>query len=240
MIQNSFKLIFNRYRWGILPLTSMLLVFSNITAQKSPPPYKCGNVYKKIEDLKWIYHDIYSSLGVLKGETVASVGAGGGVIEVITSCFIDSINWTIQDVDTSCLNKYNFDKIVTYHEKLSNKKLNSTFDLVIGDYSKTNLPRNKFDRVLLVNVYHEFTDKDEIMADITGSLKKNGLLVIFEGIANKEGKRHGDCHHLILTESMLEKQMDNYGYDYVNKDIVNEQRFINKRTDTFYTFRKRN
>jgi ubiquinone/menaquinone biosynthesis C-methylase UbiE len=240
MIQNSFKQIFNRYHGCILLLTSMLFVFSNITAQKSPLPYKCGDVYKKMEDLKWIYHDIYSSLGVMKGETVASIGAGGGVVEVILSCFIDSINWTIQDVDSNCLNKFNFDKIVTYHENLTKKKLNSTFDLVIGDYSKTNLPNNKFDRVLLVNVYHELTYRDEIMTDITGALKKNGLLVIFEGIANKEGKKHGDCHHLLLTESKLEKQMDNYGFDYVNRDIVNEQKFINKRIDTFYTFRKRN
>jgi hypothetical protein len=78
------------------------------------------------------------------------------------------------------------------------------------------------------------------MADISGALKKNGFIVIFEGIAKKEGKRHGDCHHLLLTESSLEKQMDNYGFDYVNRDIVHEQKFINKRADTFYTFRKRN
>jgi hypothetical protein len=38
------------------------------------------------------------------------VGASNGAIEAQISVFIDSINWTIQDIDSSCLNRKNLDK----------------------------------------------------------------------------------------------------------------------------------
>jgi hypothetical protein len=92
-----------------------LLIVSALTAgallgQKKERPFKCGIVPKDYNELKKNYEDFAKPFNRKKGETIAIVGASNGAIEAQISVFIDSINWTIQDIDSSCLNRKNLDK----------------------------------------------------------------------------------------------------------------------------------
>ena len=220
-----------KYFYLIVALT-VFVSTTDVLGQKKPRPYKCGFISKDFSELAENYQNFSRHLGVRQGEIVASVGASNGHVEVQVSSFIDSVHWTIQDIDTACLNSKELNKVISYHEKLTNKKLNGTFDIVIGNISRTNLPIQHFDRILLVNVFHELPDKKSIMLDIHSSLKAQGLVVVMERMGTKSGQKHGDCGHPKLVESEFIAEMATYGFELLTKVLP-----AKKSASTFYTFR---
>ena len=65
---------------------------------------------------------------------------------------------------------------------LENKKYeeNKNIELVLGEEKSTNLPKNTFDKILMVDVYHEFNYPKEMLQSIKDALKKNGELYLIE------------------------------------------------------------
>ena len=55
-------------------------------------------------------------------------------------------------------------------------KINKNIELVQGNEKSVNLPKNTFDKVLLVDVYHEFNFPLEMILSIKKSLKTNGKI----------------------------------------------------------------
>jgi|TARA_B110000902_G_C14267033_1_gene571766 SAM-dependent methyltransferase len=53
-------------------------------------------------------------------------------------------------------------------------------ELIQGDEKTVNLPKNRFDKVLMVDVYHEFNFPKEMILSIKKSLKKNGKIYLIE------------------------------------------------------------
>ena len=213
-------------------LLLLLLADTESLAQKAEKPYKCGFFLKDFEALKSNYENYANLLGVKKGENVASVGASSGYVEVQVAVFVDSVNWTIQDIDTSCLNQHEFDKVLKYYTGLKGESITGSFTLVIGETNKTNLLRNAYDRVLLVKVYHELFDRESILKDIYQSLSNDGKVVIVERMASKKGQKHGDCKHLALWEPDFLNEMKQFGYQMISKKTDN------KSLITYFTFNK--
>ena len=159
-------------------LVMLFTTIINICFAQNNKPYKCGWIDKDTAQLNKTYNSNLKYWDVQKGETVASVGAQNGNLEVRLSLFIDSINWTLQDIDSYCLNQQEFEKVLNYYEKIGGKKINSQFKLLLGSTTNTNLLSNTYDRILLINVYHELTKKQEILTQINTALKPQGSLVI--------------------------------------------------------------
>jgi hypothetical protein len=73
-------------------------IFTNtIFAQKNIKPYRCGWVDYDTVKLYETYNQNLKYWNIKKGETVASIGAQNGNLEVRYSLFVDSIHWTLQD-----------------------------------------------------------------------------------------------------------------------------------------------
>lgn len=207
-------------------------------AQKKERPYRCGFVFKSEEQLNDMYNKYYSAFGCKKGESIASIGAAGGANEVSVSAFVDSIAWTIQDIDTSCLNKTQLNKIVHYTENLKNKTIKDSFEIVIGNENSTKLKDNFYDRILITNTYHELTDKVGMLKDIYSKLKPNGCLVVTERMANKKGEVRKDCNHIMPLESDLLMEFNKAGYHLVTKKNAVTRKHSRHFT-TVYTFEKK-
>ena len=64
----------------------------------------------------------------------------------------------------------------------ANKKYNElkNIELVLGNEQTTNLPENTFDKILMVDVYHEFNYPKEMLQSIKKALKKEGQLFLIE------------------------------------------------------------
>ena len=220
----------NSYRFLAI---SLIWCVAELHAQKTDRPYRGGFVCKDLTELKSNYAEFWNHLNVKKGEDVASVGVQNGYIEVAISVFVDNIHWVLQDIDTTYLNKKNFNDVLHYHEKLKGSKIVGDFSMVIGSQTKTNLAQNSFDRIIMPNVYHELSDRESMMADITKALKQNGELVIMERMASKRGKKHGDCKMPQLWEPEFLDEMESFNLKMVSKVVPSKKYPI-----TFYTFNK--
>jgi len=68
-------------------------------------------------------------------------------------------------------------------ETIAKKNEREGFDsieLVKGSEQSTNLPQNKIDKVLMVDVYHEFSFPKEMLQSIYGALKADGKVYLVE------------------------------------------------------------
>ncbi|GHM98558.1 hypothetical protein WSM22_00480 [Cytophagales bacterium WSM2-2] len=212
-------------------VTSFVFICLAASGQKPERPYRGGFVTKDWAEVRSNYDLFYKNLGVKKNENVASVGASCGYIEVQVSALIDSINWTLQDIDTTRLNRANFNKVLRYHEKLKGSPIAGQFKLVVGKISKSNLEKNSYDRVLLINVYHEISDRKSILTEIKESLKPGGSVVIMERMAHKQGQKHGDCKLPKLWEPDFLVEMKNFGFQMSGKIVP-----VKKFPMVYYTF----
>jgi len=144
------------------------------------------------------------------GKKIASIGAGNGIFELAISCFAPGIHWCLQEIDTSRL--YQFDQVLRYFTELKGSPIEGTYEHVVGAPTSTNLPRNTFDRILMINVFHELENPEPIVADIKKCLKPHAKLVIMERMGEKPGQIHGDCKFPKLIEAAFLKRMKSFGF----------------------------
>lgn len=214
-----------------LSISLILFLAISAMAQKEAKPYRCGWVTKDLNQLTENYEKFGKPIHVKSGEKVASVGCSNGYVEVQIAAFVDGVEWTLQDIDSACLNEW--EKVLHHHEKLKGNAISGRFFSVLGTEKQTNLKRDYYDRVILLNVYHELTDKESILVDIKGAMKASAELVIMERMARKPNEVRKDCGHILPIESDLIKEMNRYGYSLVQTNMTNK----NSRL-TFYTFKK--
>lgn len=210
-----------------------LISCSHSFGQNNKKPYKCGSVPEDFSAVKSNYDNIYKYLGVSKGENVASIGVSNGYLEVNIAAFVDSVNWTLQDIDSTCLNQIEFNQVLNYFEKLNGKPIKGEFSLIVGEEEKTNLLNNNYDRILLVNVFHELTNKEAIMKDISELINSNGEIVISENIAKKKGQLHNGCGHVRLYEPDFLMEMQKFNFR-----LIKETADRNIPSLKYYTFKK--
>ncbi|MCU0420888.1 MAG: class I SAM-dependent methyltransferase [Cyclobacteriaceae bacterium] len=184
--------------------------------KKVARPYRCGFLVHDISSAQSNYQNSSQYFRCQPGERIASVGASNGYIETQIALWVDSIQWTIQDIDSACL--VEFPRVRAHFEKLAGRPISATFDLVLGTSDKTNLPNGQFDRILLSNVYHELTDRDAMMRDLYTKLKPAGVIVIMERMGRKKGERHKDCGHVKLFEPDFIQEMHSFSFRLQKKE----------------------
>ena len=213
----------------LLPILFGLITIA-VGAQTSNKP-NCKILGTDLSDLSENYNRYHKCLGVQKGETVASVGAGYARIELHVSLFVDSVKWTLQDIDTTCLAAARLRKSTKTYEKASRHHINSSFKTVLGRSDNTNLPENTFDRITMVDTYHELSSRQAILQSIRASLKTSGQLVIMERMGNKEGDIHGCGFPKVLEKDFIPEMLQ-YGFELESSVVPNDKLDI-----TYYTFR---
>jgi ubiquinone/menaquinone biosynthesis C-methylase UbiE len=113
-----------------------------------------------------------SSLDITKGSVVADVGAGVGYHVWRLSDIVGPAGKVIaEDIQDGMLQML--------RKNISDRRLKNV-DVVLGTPSDPNLPGNTLDLVLMVDVYHEFSDPVSMMRHIKDALKPNGRVVLVE------------------------------------------------------------
>lgn len=210
-------------------LLASICVGLNAHGQKEDKPYKCGFVPKSLADIQFNFEHFGKLFNCKSGEKIASVGASNGTREVEISTFIDSIFWTIQDIDTSCLNFKEFKDVITHHERLKGKLIKANFEIVIGNSGQTNLKKGFYDRIILCYVYHELTDKASVMTDIRQALNDDGVVVIMEDLAKRKGQKRA-CGHTMVWESDFLSEMKEFGF------VLKQKQKSPLGIQTYFTF----
>lgn len=170
-------------------------------------PYKCGAVLSQ-KQVKKSFVPLVKMLGLKPGTVFADIGASGGAYSVMISTLTKGVTYYIQDIDTTCLNPQEIEKILGYYSQQSGQVLSqqNTYHLTIGSADQTNLPNQTFDVIYTNGTFHVFRHKQKIMRDIYQKLKPGGYLFIRDGLAKSDPpKRCPDknCHTPLVHEKDL-------------------------------------
>jgi predicted methyltransferase len=216
----------------------LLLSFLQLNAQKMQKVEgHCGYYYKTMEDFyyqKQVELDFYR---FIPGQTVASIGAQCGNWEAAYASSTDSIQFYLEDIDTSFFNDRQVAFAWHYYDSLRGSPMTSTYTMITGTEESTLLPENTFDKIIIINSFHEFTRQDEMLADIKTKLKPGGVLYIDEHVPRKQGQLNAGCKHLMLTSEEVISMLSKNGYKYIDGVELQFNR-KNRPMRKIYSFRK--
>jgi ubiquinone/menaquinone biosynthesis C-methylase UbiE len=155
-------------------------------------------------------------------ETIASIGASSGVWEIWFASQVEDLTFYLQDIDAQNCNQEEINEGITYFEKLLGKKNTGKFIPIIGTQSATNLPKNTFDKVLIINSFHEFDNPEIILHSIPEILKSNGKLFIEEQVAKYTGEIHEGCRKRLFTKNELITVLKKCSFELIDRHFKDD------------------
>ena len=176
----------------------------------------CGGFYKSMADLLKRQQKEISFYGFRSGQMVASIGAQCCHWEAAYAATTDSVTFFLEDIDSSKFKKNQVDFAWNYYSTLRGRPMTSDYKMIFGDERSTSLPENTFDKILLINSFHEFTFQSEMLADIKKKLKPGGLIYIDEALPKRQGQLHGICSKPMFTNEETIAIFEKNGFEYVD------------------------
>ncbi|HEX4275042.1 MAG TPA: methyltransferase domain-containing protein [Bryobacteraceae bacterium] len=145
------------------------------------------------------------AIGIQRGATVADIGAGVGYF-----------TWRLAD-------RVGANGIV-YGEDIQQQMLDmltknmsvrhlSNVHAVLGTIDDPKLPKSSLDLVLLVDVYHEFSEPEKMLDRIRDALKPNGRIVFLEYRAEDPKVPIREEHKMTVAQVRAEVQPEGYKFD---------------------------
>lgn len=176
----------------------------------------CGGFYKSMDDLRKMQQKEIAFYDFSSGQTIASIGAQCSHWEAAYAATIDSVTFYLEDIDSSKFKKSQVDFAWNYYSSLRGRPMTSNYKMVLGDERSTSLPENTFDKILIINSFHEFTFQSEMLADIKKKLKLGGTLYVDEALPKRQGQLHGVCNLPMLTSDETISFFEKNGFEYIN------------------------
>jgi SAM-dependent methyltransferase len=201
-----------------LTFTAIFLSITFSTYAQKLETFKnyCGGFYKSMADLLKIQQKEIGFYNFRSGQTIASIGAQCGHWEAAYAATTDSVTFYLEDIDSSKFKKAQVEFAWNYYATLRGRPMTSGYKMIIGDERSTSLPENTFDKILIINSFHEFTFQAEMLADIKKKLKPNGILYIDEALPKRQGQLHGICNKPMLTNKETIAVFEKKGFEYVD------------------------
>jgi ubiquinone/menaquinone biosynthesis C-methylase UbiE len=195
-------------------LLLILLIVNNLYAQKQKCP--CTNYSSdKNNYLAVIQKTIIGANKIKSKENVLSVGVGDGWREFEYSLTFDSVNFFLEDIDTTCLTKEQLAIDKAKYSAIRGKDITCNFSTVKGTEKTIEYSDTAFDRVLIIHAWHEMTYYHEMVKECCRVLKSGGSLSIAEWVI--EGKYKKGCPHathVYLTEPLFIKEIESCGFKF--------------------------
>lgn len=108
--------------------------------------------------------------------------------------FAQNVDFYCEDIDSTCTTSKQAQKVIDFYSKIKGLPITCRFTPVIGTETSTTLPENFFDKVIIDNSLHEFSEKVLMLKNINQILKKNGVLYLRESLGRNNGELHIGCH----------------------------------------------
>ena len=150
-------------------------------------------------------------LKIPKGASVADIGAGSGYITVRLAARVGPTGRVFaNDVQPQMLN--------ILARRLSNAKITNV-TLIEGTFDDPKLPPASVDLALMVDVYHELSQPQEILRHLRESLKPGGRLVLLE--YRKEDPRVPikPEHKMSVAEAKMEVEAEGFTLSTVDETL---------------------
>ena len=161
------------------------------------------------------------ALHLRPGMTVADVGAGTGYITQRVAKLVGPAGKVYaNDVQPEMLSRL--------QEHLEQNKV-SNVETVLGTQTNPNLPANTFDLILMVDVYHEFSQPERMLQEMKKALKADGRLVLIEYRKEDPSIPIRPEHKMSVVEVKTEVEAEGYRLVDVNKTLPRQNIFTFKK-----------
>lgn len=169
-------------RITILLITLSLLNLLGCQTPDEPLTMQPFDGYPLLSNLEEIQSNLkykcVDTIDFKKGQVIADIGAGNGYLEAMLSMFHDSLTFYIQDIDSTVCNQVAFDEVLDFYQEVNGKPFTNKFIIINGTDSKTNLPDNSFDKIMMLWTYLYLKQPKVFIKDIRNNLKDDGLLYV--------------------------------------------------------------
>ena len=138
---------------------------------------------------------LIKNMKVKSVDHIADIGAGSGYHAFKLASLVKNGLIYAVDIQSEMLNEIEL-------KKKSNSILNIV--TILGSEKGIDLPKHSLDKVLLVDVYHEFSYPFEMIKSIKDALKPNGLLFLIEYRGEDSNVPIKKIHKMTEKQSVLE------------------------------------
>lgn len=135
----------------------------------------CGSFYESMAHLYKLKQAELDFYHFKPGQTIASIGAQCCHIEAAYAATTDSVIFYLEDIDSAKYNNEQAEFAWKSYATLRGKPMTCEHNMILSDEKSTSLPEKTFDKILIINSFHEFTFVTEMLADI----KRNSSQVAF-------------------------------------------------------------
>ena len=145
------------------------------------------------------------------GATVADVGAGSGYMTVKMARRVGPTGKVFaNDIQPQMLSML--------RQRLDREKL-SNVELVLGTFDDPKLPANTIDLILMVDVYHEFSEPQKMLQRMHDSLKADGRLVLLEYRKEDPSIPIRPDHKMSVAEAKMEVEAEGFALTTVDERL---------------------
>ena len=142
------------------------------------------------------------ALKLTAGSTVADVGAGSGYMTVKMAKRVGPTGKVYaNDIQPQMLSML--------RQRLDREKLTNV-DLVLGTFDDPKLPADTLDLILMVDVYHEFSQPQLMLRHMREALKPGGRLVLLEYRKEDPSVPIKPDHKMSVAEAKLEVEAEGF------------------------------
>lgn len=160
---------------------------------------------------------VLDALGVTEGQTVADVGAGTGYFTVRMARRV-GLRGTVYATDLQP------EMLRLLDARLSKEGLKNVQLVRAGDH-ETGLPDACCDLILMVDVYHELSDPQAILASLRHALKRSGRLVLVEYRGEDPAVAIKPEHKMTLVQ--IKREVGARGFHYLDSlEFLPDQRVV--------------
>jgi len=158
------------------------------------------------------------AIGIKPGMVVADVGAGTGYISLRLAKRVGpSGKVYAEDVQPEMLRRL--------RQNAAEAKLNN-IQTVLGGEADPKLPANTLDVIMLVDVYHEFSQPQKMLRKMRESLKADGRLVLLEYRKEDPSIPIRPEHKMSVQEVKLEVEAEGFHLDQVLETLPRQHILI--------------
>jgi ubiquinone/menaquinone biosynthesis C-methylase UbiE len=162
------------------------------------------------------------ALKLVPGSTVADVGAGSGYMTVKMAKRVGAEGRVYaNDIQPQML--------TLLRQRLDRERIGNV-NLVLGTFTDPRLPENTIDLILMVDVYHEFSEPQAMLRRMRTSLKPDGRLVLLEYRKEDPSIPIRPDHKLSVAEAKMEVEAEGFTLSSVDERLPWQHILVFTRT----------
>ena len=161
-------------------------------------------------------------IGIPTGAAVADIGAGNGYMTWRLAERVGPAGKVFAgDIQPEMLEML--------RQNMERRKL-SNVRAVLGAFDDPKLPANTLDLVILVDVYHEFSEPQKMLRRIREALKPDGRLVLLEYRGEDPAVPIRPEHKMTVAQVRAELEPEGYRVERVREELPRQHILIFKKT----------